>query len=241
MKKMILLQLALVVAAWTGIVSAQTNGCFLSASNFESWLSKSQFYRYSEDQRLNSSLGKALVRMSQSFEVEPGFAFYRGAKSDNAVAIKAQLTIEGYSRRDGLIALGSELLERLKSGDDEGISLLAVLAHEFAHIYQYQNNIEDVLRENGRVKLLELHADYLAGFYLGMLKRRVPGAKMWYSGRLFDELGDYEFNEKSHHGTPEERVSALEAGYFGVINKNITALSQVNKNGIKYVKKNFSG
>jgi hypothetical protein len=72
-----------------------------------------------------------------------------------------------------------------------------------------------------------------------MLKERVPGARLWNSGRLFDLLGDYEFNDESHHGTPEERVEALEAGFNDYRNGNVGGIAQASEVGKAYVLNRF--
>ena len=71
----------------------------------------------------------------------------------------------------------------------------------------------DVLRVKS-VKLVELHADYLAGFFLANRKREHPTLSLQNVGRTFERFGDTNFGHWRHHGTPEERIAALEAGYF---------------------------
>jgi len=63
----------------------------------------------------------------------------------------------------------------------------------------------------------ELQADYIAGWYIGRRRKWVPLTSSQRSiqtiMRSFYAKGDYELNEPSHHGTPEERVAAISAGY----------------------------
>jgi predicted metalloprotease len=95
-----------------------------------------------------------------------------------------------------------------------GITVAGIMAHEFAHIYQFSTQYRQRLRElDDTVKPVELHADFLAGYHLG-LKRR-SGASMdigaWMDGAYL--LGDENYELKEHHGTPKERQRAVREGY----------------------------
>ena len=94
------------------------------------------------------------------------------------------------------------------------MSVMATIAHEFGHIAQYRSGVIDKLENaHSTVKYVELHADLLLGYYLGVRKREEPTLSMWASGHSLFEIGDYDFNHPQHHGTPRERISAAEAGF----------------------------
>ena len=63
------------------------------------------------------------------------------------------------------------------------------------------------------MKYVELHADFLLGYYLGVRKRQEPSVRLWASGQSLFEIGDYKFNDPRHHGTPRERIAAAETGF----------------------------
>jgi hypothetical protein len=71
----------------------------------------------------------------------------------------------------------------------------------------------DLLRAHPTVKLVELHADYLAGYFLGTRKRATPDLRFYSLGPYVRSLGDTRFGAPSHHGTEEERLAAFEAGF----------------------------
>jgi hypothetical protein len=62
-----------------------------------------------------------------------------------------------------------------------------------------------------------LQADFLAGWYLGNRSRsngyQLTEQDLESALRSFYESGDYEFTNAQHHGTPEQRVAAVSAGY----------------------------
>jgi hypothetical protein len=95
------------------------------------------------------------------------------------------------------------------TGQKNNFTMPAIMAHEFGHIYQFKRNT------HLPTKLLELQADYLAGWYMGNRE----GSSQYGIGAFkqdsqsFFEKGDYDFNSPTHHGTPEERGAAILQGY----------------------------
>ena len=62
------------------------------------------------------------------------------------------------------------------------------------------------------MKFLELHADFVAGYYMGTKFGQNPQDLETLSRKIF-ELGDNNFTNVGHHGTPQERHIALRAGF----------------------------
>ena len=65
----------------------------------------------------------------------------------------------------------------------------------------------------------------MSGYYLGLLKTSHADASFWKAGQKIWEVGDYEYNNPTHHGTPEERVNSAETGF---------KLSYLQKKDINY-------
>ena len=87
-------------------------------------------------------------------------------------------------------------------------------AHEFAHLCQYRTSAYDDLMAGQKTsKRVELHADCMAGYYLGLRKSEHPGASLYRTGLQVWKIGDIQFNSPTHHGTPEERVTTAEFGF----------------------------
>jgi hypothetical protein len=148
---------------------------------------------------------KALKRISDVFVVKPEFAFYDDADGPNAWAQDAA---------PPKIYFGKKLFSTLLEIDSSGISIIQVSAHEFGHIHQYATGIyPDLKRGQQTSKHVELHADYLSGYYLGLLKSDHPEASFLKAGKKIYDFGDYGYNNPMHHGTPDERVASADAGF----------------------------
>ena len=169
----------------------------------------------SGDAETDRFLGSALGRLSSTFKVSPGFAFFDDSKAENAVAIRETLLGNG----PGTVLMGMKLFGRLMARtNDGGITVIAVCAHEFGHIYQmyagYEVPLNQLDAKTNRPH--ELHADFLAGYYLALRKAEHRELDLREVGRELHALGDTAFTSRQHHGTPDERVGALTAGFrFG--------------------------
>ncbi|MDP3838452.1 MAG: hypothetical protein Q8Q54_05975 [Methylococcales bacterium] len=162
----------------------------------------------------------------------PGFGFYDDSDGKNAFA-----TAETWiPNTKGTVAFGIELLsDELFSNEWGGLAVAGIMAHEFGHIFQYQSDFYSLLTQSQPTdRLLELHADYLAGYYLGL--KRLRGGEIDIKGFL-DSLylkGDTHFNSPSHHGTPIERAKVMLEGYkLGLTNNN--NIQQVAETGMNLV------
>jgi hypothetical protein len=164
------------------------------------------------DARLDRLLGRALARLADTFEVRPNFSFYDDSNEKNALAKGVPGDAPGTW---GLVLMGRRFYQDLQDRfQDDGVATLLVLAHEFAHIAQFQRKtFENLVGPQGQVKRAELHADLLAGFHLGLRKAEIPDLKLREAGLSLYQIGDFHFNTPDHHGTPDERIAAAEKGF----------------------------
>jgi predicted metalloprotease len=97
-----------------------------------------------------------------------------------------------------------------KAGGDFGLA--AAIAHEYGHNVQHELGISE---KTYGVTRHELHADCFAGafahvaYYQGILDSNDVSEGM--TSRYL--VGDFEFDNPQHHGTPEERAAAFKLGY----------------------------
>ena len=153
-----------------------------------------------------------MKRLSETFNVLPGFGFYDDYDGENAWATPQSLL----QRTDRTVLFGERLFESLMRLDPGGGAVMWTAGHEFAHIWLYKSGQRARLMEGQTtVWRIELHADFLAGFYLGTRKRDQSGISLYNAGHDIWRSGDTLFSDPSHHGTPEERVAAAEAGFKG--------------------------
>ncbi len=193
--------------------------------------------RRSGNEEWDRALERGIGGVSEFFGVAPGVGIYDDADEPNALSYEDGL-IAG---TEGTVAVGHGLMRRaLTEGLDNGVSLAAVLAHEYAHIFQYAHGIDDRLApDQSPVRLLELHADFYAGLYLSHLRRSTSGVRLFESGRAFEQMGDTRFNEPDHHGTPQERVRAIEFGFrVGRRNPQLRPPEAIEES-IRYVTQTF--
>jgi len=151
-----------------------------------------------------------LSRICDVYGVLPGFCFYDDAKGANAHATNAVRL----GRADGTVLFGKRYLAKsLASKDSPEVAIAATCAHEFGHIVQYKYKLDAALkRGQSTVKRSELNADFFAGYFAGVCKRRKPDypAAVFATNRY--SRGDFG-SDKEHHGTPDERAAAVVRGF----------------------------
>lgn len=202
-----------------GLELPETLGCALpdgeltkvAASTYGFSAVSDQLIDSTGDSKLDAALGKALVRLAGTFGERPGFGFYNDFGAPNAKASSETMVTGTW----GTVIFGQTMFrDLLTRNNDQGMAVLAVAAHEFGHVAQFRSGMDrKLLRNQSTVKRVELHADYLAGYFLGVRKKRDPSISVWAAGHAIYKIGDYQFNNPNHHGTPEERIAAAESGY----------------------------
>ena len=136
------------------------------------------------------------------------------------------------SNCDGTIELGKDLITYFFNNEAFGVNeggkwmVIAIMAHEFAHILQYKHRMK--FRSNVQQ---EIHADILAGWYIAKYLDDIMGiSNDRYFGTLsetgkkhydlksgiqlaFAHMGDKEYSSPYHHGNNFARFMAV---YHGV-------------------------
>lgn len=126
----------------------------------------------SGDPLFDRALVQSLAMMTREFNVLPGFGFYDDHDGKNAKAMSRQLL----GQTDGTVLFGFRLLEdMLKIPVRPDAAILAVCAHEFGHILSYKTGQIHSLapdRTPNSTYRAEQYADYMAGYFAGVRKRR---------------------------------------------------------------------
>ena len=194
---------------------------------------KAQCYRAFEgsqlpEQGLYTSIGEVSTdaffiatcsELKSLFEVYPNFFFSesQGPYFETSSAFTPRIVYSKKFYKDQIAKSNGK--ERVK----------AVLAHEFAHAMQRKFEISWIQQ-----KYAELHADYLAGFYVGK-KGVIENNKLNSFANEFYFLGDTDFDDPDHHGTSEERRCAFLEGYKSAITYNFNIYQAFNC-GVEYVR-----
>ena len=119
----------------------------------------------------------------------------------------------------GYILMGRNLTWSIIQGHGTGLPVAGVLAHEWAHQMQFKSNWIDPNQPT--VRNSELEADAFSGYYMGLAKGWA-GTQLETYLNLLESLGDTNFNDPQHHGTPQQRRAAGVLGLqtaFDAINR----------------------
>lgn len=199
--------------------AAQTRGCIMPSGRAAGAMRGARRLAFKTDETASSSgdrdfdraLAHTLAFISDRFDVLPGFAFLQDGTAPNAYATEAKLL----SRDDGSVLFGLKLLsDTLKSQEHPDAQVAAICAHEFGHICQFKSGVIDRLEKGFSTgKRVELHADYLAGFYAGLRRRERRDFPAAVIALAQFNLGDDAINAPDHHGTQAERGAAVVEGY----------------------------
>jgi len=166
--------------------------------------------------QLDKFLSKEIKLLEKSFSIEVVFFPYNDAQNSSVYTV---------SNSPYTITIGKKLLseEYLEANGD--FSVTAILAHQFAHLIQFQQN-ESPIDQNA-----ELHADYLTGWYLGKIKGLTPDQLNLISSGFWDKKDEHYFSQDVH-GSSEDRRLALLEGYKNSSKDLVSAFTS----GLEYVK-----
>jgi predicted metalloprotease len=134
------------------------------------------------------------------------------------------------------VLFGLRLLRKLMASPiNPEVGVAAVCAHEYGHILQFKLGILDKLRRNHpTVKRVELHADFMSGYFAGLRRKERPQFPAQVVTTTIGALGDTLRSASDHHGTPAERRSAVVAGYKAAFEDHCTCAEAVQV-GMNYV------
>lgn len=167
-------------------------------------------YGSSGDPALDNMLGSYLADMASFFQVRPGFGFYDDRAALNAFAMPTS----ALANSRGTVAFGKGLLAKALSSPARELFVLAICAHEFGHVVQYFTPYMELLEKGWpNQRRVELHADYLSGAYIGRRRDRFASTQVESLKACWEGMGDTLFTSLGHHGTSEERLRAVQAGF----------------------------
>ncbi|MFF3127355.1 hypothetical protein ACFVRD_34795 [Streptomyces sp. NPDC057908] len=109
------------------------------------------------------------------------------------------------------IVVGDGILQALKAVGLGDVAPRAILAHEFGHHVQYENNLIDKTTLTGpeASRRVELMADAFGTYYVTHSRGESLNAKrVLDSEKSFYQVGDCSFSSVGHHGTPNQRLAA---------------------------------
>jgi predicted metalloprotease len=170
-----------------------------------------------------------LQPLSELFNVKPKFSYY--SEADDGGKPNALASTDG-SR--GTVLFGTTLLNRLLQYPNGDYAAMAVCGHEYGHIVQYHGQVQPKITEQLPCYCIELHADFLAGYFIGTIfKTKLGAADIQQIGRAWSAWE----TQSCTHGSSVQRTQAIEAGYsFAADGSGRTVASAVDE-GITYLKR----
>jgi hypothetical protein len=192
-------------------------GCFLTSGS-DDFLDKLKLLSSSGDKEVDQVCSAAEQELRREFRVAPDTWYFDDVEGRNAFATwfvrRRPGVLSRLNSKDGTVCLGTRLVRQVTRRDELNrrwkTRLTAIIAHEWAHIVQFSRGY----RNAG--KSVELHADFLAGWFLGRTSGARTGFKDQERGEAmirFFGLGDYEIYHPEHHGTPKERAFVIADGF----------------------------
>jgi hypothetical protein len=212
-----------------GFISRASSGvaseaCAWNATDFGSYPRRST----SNNPDLDRAMIAELKRILEIIPVNPGFQFIE-EENPNAFALKTSL-IAG---TNGTVLIGLRLLNVLLKESEGGVSVAGVCAHECAHIYQYYSEFYDRLNDGTKV-YLELHADCLAGYYMGK-RKDITADQVKLFAQTLVRFGGYDYGNPKFHGSGGQRAAAMERGFM--LAGRGASLQDAATDGESYVKR----
>lgn len=218
MKKIIFL-FAIILGSWQNI-KAQ---CYKEGDSF---FNSGVILNSSGVKILDSLILSEHEKMETFFGLDLEFHFY-GENGGSNAGFHAKCHEENC---DGTLVLGLNLLYFERNADVKRVS--AVLAHEFGHAIQHAKGFK------GATKFKELHADFLAGYYMAKANSYDSTSIHTFLNDFYKDGGnDMDFFDLTSHGSGDERICAFLEGYCYATESNNTLTDAYNY-GAQYISLN---
>ena len=203
-----------------------TRGCTLTGT----YTSMGTLYRSLDDPELDRATIEELRFLSKSFLVHPAFFFFDDSEGHNAYSTPQ--TVKDAESVDGTIAFGIGLHKDQMRKSTGGTNIPIILAHEFAHTVARKYRLGLPTKEN------ELFADYVAGAYMYYRNRDFKSTDIPAAFKAFYSMGDNDFTNPDHHGTPNSRSICIKQGYRECLNASSLGRG-VNLDQLVHLAKDF--
>ena len=188
-------------------------------------------YQSSDNSEIDRATNEELIFLAQSFLVTPTFFYYDDSRGMNAFSTPENLA--GSQSQFGTICFGLNLIKEQISLSNNGTNVPIILAHEFAHTVARKYGLNLPTKQN------ELFADYLAGGYMFYRERNFKQTDVQAAFQSFYNMGDNDFTNPNHHGTPASRNACIRQGYNDCLNAmqqgKVLTLDEGVRMGVNFV------
>jgi uncharacterized protein len=119
-----------------------------------------------------------------------------------------------YCPRNNTIYITQEHIQMAYQYGDAALAY--IVSHEYSHAVQTKAELD-----MSNITRVELQADCLAGYYMGVMPNVTFDLEdIQQIANQASAIGDYEFNNEQHHGTPEQRRNFVLRGFGSSQQKN---------------------
>ena len=165
------------------------------------------------DAALDAKFNAEFSRARTLFSLSPLTLFLDDVSNPNAYAAPPQMTgtpdgglFFGVTLTQDVVATFRHAYSGYPAAGEAG--LMAIMAHEMGHLVQYKLGLHAPAQ-----KYLELHADFIAGWYMAWRQASLSGFDVITEAATeMARVGDFDFQNPDHHGTPNEPIAAFSAG-----------------------------
>ena len=192
---------------------------------------RSPILNRSHDPKFDRALDRQLRGMNTQFSLRPSFGYYRDDNAPNALASAHRRV----PNTDGTVVFGLTLLRQCLRQSNGELSALTICAHEWGHILQFNQGYIRRITSVVPDYCVELHADFLAGYYLAIYREQAPGADLQVVGQTWERMGSGEYNRPGSHGTSRQRIDAIEAGYRFYRQRPSSTIGNAAEQGYRHV------
>ncbi|HTU67954.1 MAG TPA: hypothetical protein VMF52_18540 [Steroidobacteraceae bacterium] len=156
------------------------------------------------------AFGNPLIDGPWQQEIQIQAQFYAGVAAQVFVMDECSpANMNALASPDGYILMGRYMANDILQRTGTNLPIAGVLAHEWAHRAQF--TFGWMVQTEPTVRRTELEADMWSGLYMGLVKSWTGPLMQSYFQTLFN-IGDFNFNNPGHHGTPNQRYAAGATG-----------------------------
>ncbi len=203
-------------------------------------VARNRYWHTTGDRAIDRDLDRALGVVADLFGIYPAFGFYDPSNLQNPVGVErngmnafASPENTDIPGTKSTVGFGWDLFRNeFYQYDNSGVSVMAIIAHEFGHVVQFNRDYFWQIQHGAPLKT-EINADFLSGYFLGMRKLAVPSMRFQSAGECFMRNGDTSGTLRTH-GDPRERLDAAEAGFRVAYVEN-KSLDDAVRAGLEYV------
>jgi len=167
---------------------------------------------YANSGHISTSIGNTYVDGLLQEEIGYQRAFFQQVPAQLLILFEPSAEFANcYANAQGELLVGYHFFQK-HIGQYNELAVAGVMAHEYGHRVQFQHFQQGKWFNDYAGKFqVELEADAFSGLYMALAKGAYWSEMEPYFQATFD-AGDYMYNSRDHHGTPQQRMACAHLG-----------------------------